>query len=82
MLADLGQLASQTQLMHAQLQIVTRGQHRVNGRGKFVSRRAVTGTRNSAIQGDGNSGPEPAYSRLSVVDRFCGAPVARITVIR
>ncbi len=65
-----------------QLQIVTRGQHRVNVRGKFVSRRAVTGTRNSAIQGDGNSGPEPAYSRLSVVDLFCGAPVARITVIR
>jgi hypothetical protein len=82
MLADLGQLASQTQLTHAQLQIVTRGQHRVNVQGKFVSRRAVAGTRNSAIQGDGNSGPEPAYARLSVVDRFCGAPVARITVIR
>jgi hypothetical protein len=42
--ADLGQRAGQTQLMHAWLQIVTRGQ--------------------------------------SVVDRFCGAPVARITVIR
>ena len=27
-------------------------------------------------------GPEPASSRLSVVDRVCGAPVARITVIR
>ena len=27
-------------------------------------------------------GPEPASSRLSVEDRFCGAPVARITVIR
>jgi hypothetical protein len=25
--------------------------------------------------------PEPAHSRLSVEDRFCGAPVARITMI-
>jgi hypothetical protein len=43
----------------------------------------VTGARSSAIQGDGCKGwPEPAHSRLSVEDRFCGAPVARITVIR
>jgi len=28
------------------------------------------------------AGPEPAHSRLSVADRVCGAPVARITVIR
>jgi hypothetical protein len=27
-------------------------------------------------------GPEPEHSRLSEVDQFCGAPVARITVIR
>jgi hypothetical protein len=45
-------------------------------------RRAVTGTRSSAIQGDVKGWPEPAHSRLSVEDRFCGAPVARITVIR
>jgi nicotinamidase-related amidase len=47
-----------------------------------VTGRAVTGTRSSAIQGDGRGWPEPAHSRLSVEDRFCGAPVARITVIR
>jgi hypothetical protein len=57
------------------------GQHRVNVRGSS-SAGAVTGTRNSAIQGDGKSGPESAYSLLSVVDRLCGAPVARVTVIR
>ena len=43
---------------------------------------AVTGTRRSAIQGDGKGWPEPAHARLSVQDRFCGAAVARITVIR
>jgi hypothetical protein len=47
-----------------------------------LPRRAVTGTRSSAIQGDGKGWPEPAHPRLSVEDRFCGAPVARITVIR
>ena len=26
--------------------------------------------------------PEPAHARLSAEDRFCGAPVARITMIR
>jgi hypothetical protein len=36
----------------------------------------------NAIQGDGKSGPQPAHSRLSMEDRFCGAPVARITRIR
>ena len=43
---------------------------------------AVTGTRSSAIQGYGKDWPEPAHSRLSAEDRVCGAPVARITVIR
>jgi hypothetical protein len=43
---------------------------------------AVTDTRSSAIQGYGKGWPEPAHSRLSMVDRVCGAPVARITVIR
>jgi hypothetical protein len=43
---------------------------------------SVSATRSSAIQGDGKSGPQPAHSRLSVVDRVCGAPVARITRIR
>jgi hypothetical protein len=38
--------------------------------------------RSSAIQGDGKGWPEPAHSQLSVEERFCGAPVARITVIR
>jgi hypothetical protein len=33
-------------------------------------------------QGDRKGWPEPAHSRLSVEDRFCGASVARITVIR
>jgi len=47
-----------------------------------LPRRALTGTRSSAIQGDGKSGPQPASSRLSGEDRFCGAPVARITMIR
>ncbi len=42
----------------------------------------VTGTRSSAIQGDGKDWPEPAHSRLSVEDRFGGAPDHRITVIR
>ena len=42
--------------------------------------RAVTGTRSA--NPDGKDWPEPAYSRLSVEDRFCGAPVARINVIR
>ena len=44
--------------------------------------RAVTGTRSSTIQGDGKGWPKQAHSRLSVEDRFFGAPVARITVIR
>jgi hypothetical protein len=43
---------------------------------------AVTGTRSSAIQGDGKGWPEPAHARLSAEDLFCGAPVARITMIR
>jgi hypothetical protein len=43
---------------------------------------AVTGTRRSAIQGDGKGWPEPAHARLSAEDRFCGAAVARITMIR
>lgn len=43
---------------------------------------AVTGTRSSAIQGDGKGWSEPAHARLSAEDRFCGAPVARITMIR
>jgi SnoaL-like domain len=47
-----------------------------------LRRRALTGTRSNAIQGDGKSGPQPAHSRLSMVDRVCGAPVARITRIR
>jgi hypothetical protein len=47
-----------------------------------LPRRAVTGTRSSTIQGDGKGWPKPAHSRLSVEDSFCGAPVARITVIR
>ena len=42
----------------------------------------VTGTRSSAIQGDGQGWPEPAQARLSADDRFCGALVARITRIR
>ncbi len=42
---------------------------------------AVTGTRNSAIEGDGKGWPEPAHARLPAGDRFCGAPVARITMI-
>jgi hypothetical protein len=37
---------------------------------------AVTGTRSSAIQGDGKGRPEPAHARLSAEDRFCGAPLA------
>jgi hypothetical protein len=49
---------------------------------RFGHLRCGTGTRSSAIQGDGKGWPEPAHSRLSVEDRFCGAPVARITVIR
>jgi pyridoxine 4-dehydrogenase len=47
-----------------------------------VGRRALTGMRSNAIHGDGKSGPQPAHSRLSMVDRVCGAPVARITRIR
>ena len=43
---------------------------------------AVTGTRRSTIQGDGKGWPEPAHARLSAEDRFCGAAVARITMIR
>jgi len=43
---------------------------------------AVTGTRRSAIQGDGKGWPEPAHARPSAEDRFCGAAVARITMIR
>jgi len=43
---------------------------------------AVTGTRRSAIQGDGKGWPKPAHARLSAEDRFCGAAVARITMIR
>jgi hypothetical protein len=43
---------------------------------------AVTGTRRSAIQGDGKGWPEPAQARLSAEDRFCGVSVARITGIR
>jgi hypothetical protein len=46
------------------------------------ARGALTGTRSNAIQGDGKGGPPPAHSRLSMVDRVCGAPVARITRIR
>ena len=42
---------------------------------------AVTGTRRSAIQGDGKGWPEPAHARLSAEDRSCGAAVARITMI-
>ena len=42
----------------------------------------VTGTRSSAIGGDGKDWPEPAHSRLSVEDRFGGAPDHRVTVIR
>jgi hypothetical protein len=34
------------------------------------------------IQGNGKSGRKPAHSRLSRVDRVCGAPIARITRIR
>jgi hypothetical protein len=33
-------------------------------------------------QGDGKSWPEPAHARPSAGDRFCGAPVVRITRIR
>ena len=62
---------------------VGRGQRQEQGPGPCrVPRRAVTGMRSSAIQGDGKRWPEPAHSRMSVEDRFCGAPVARITVIR
>ena len=43
---------------------------------------AVTGTRRSAILGDGKGWPEPAHARLPAEDRFCGAAVARITMIR
>jgi hypothetical protein len=43
---------------------------------------SVSATRSNAIQGDGKSGPQPAHSRLSMVDRVRGAPVARITRIR
>ncbi len=43
---------------------------------------AVTGTRRSAIQGDGKGWPEPAHARLSAEHRSCGAAVARITMIR
>jgi hypothetical protein len=43
---------------------------------------AVTGTRSTAIQGDGKGWPEPADARLSAEDRFCGASVARIAMIR
>jgi len=57
-----------------------------SGRGAPTSdglpRRSVTGTRSSAIQGDGKGWPEPARSGVSVEDQFCGTPVARITVIR
>jgi hypothetical protein len=49
---------------------------------RTVCRGAVTGTRSSAIQGDGKGWPEPARARLSADDRFCGAPVTRITRIR
>jgi hypothetical protein len=42
---------------------------------------AVTGRRNSAIEGDSKGWPEPAHARLPAGDRFCGAPVARITMI-
>jgi hypothetical protein len=38
-------------------------------------------TRNSAIEGDGTGWPAPAHARLPAGDRFCGAPVARITMI-
>jgi hypothetical protein len=49
---------------------------------RTVCRGAVTGTRSSAIQGDGKDWPVPAHARPSADDRFCGAPVARITMIR
>jgi hypothetical protein len=44
--------------------------------------RRFTDTRSSAIQGDGKGWPEPAHARLSAGYRFCGGPVARITMIR
>ena len=47
-----------------------------------LPRRTVTGARSSALQGDGKGWPEPAHARLFAGDRFCGAPVARITMIR
>ncbi len=34
------------------------------------------------IQGNGKSGPQPAHSRLSLVDRVCNVPIAPITRIR
>jgi hypothetical protein len=36
----------------------------------------------SCWPGDGKGWPEPAQARLSAEDRFCSAPVARITRIR
>jgi hypothetical protein len=42
---------------------------------------AVTGTPDSAIQGDGKGRPEPAHTRLPAEGRSCRAPVERITVI-
>jgi hypothetical protein len=34
------------------------------------------------IHGNGKSGPQSTHARLSLVDRVCGAPIARITRIR
>ena len=61
---------------------VAQARRRADGQTRTVCPGAVTGTRRSAIQGDGKGWPEPAHARLSAEDRFCGAAVARITMIR
>ncbi len=58
------------------------GQLEKSVHGRTVCPGAVTGTRRSANQGDGKGWPEPAHARLSAEDRFCGAAVARIIMIR
>src|SRR5690348_16322527 len=52
------------------------------GRPGRVCPGAVIGTGRSAIPGDGKGPPEPAHARLSAEERYSGAAVARITMIR
>jgi short subunit dehydrogenase len=55
---------------------------RAVGRAPVDRAQPVARHHSSAIQGDGQGWPEPAQARLSADDRFCGAPVTRITRIR